>query len=716
MRDICRTLLFAIAAHQIVQKSLAEDPWSFVVIADPHIAETFASKNETHPWYQNSFARHLASVKFIKEFYGGELALIPGDTNGGKWSSPSFARDQLGNASLSPQEAVLIASRGCYGTLRKIFKEGGYDKLLVAVGDHELGGNGWMPGSPKNSALDAFREGFQLELNRDEDRNFLYDEPIGNALSRPLGTPFENTSYALQYKNVLFVTVDCFHDKGYVFFDLAHGLGGEGSVSATVEGEHLDWFEGVLKEARKNDSIKHIIVQAHIPILQPVRKVQSSGQFFDFGGDSQFWKIMEAYDVDIYLAGEVHATTVSRQPTSSLLQVVSRGNQFNNFLGFKVTDDTIEIQAYNEVGNEAQSSMNTYTQFGSLLLDKSGYETKIAGSGILEPLSIKKPLIRFSFENIVPITTRQVIGLGDKNNLILSKKKIRGVISEDAMLNDGTLGQQYDAQVANIEMVPGRRGKWAGKFTEHSRFSIFARGPHGAGNLVSYNIWIKTMEQDSEMVIVHYGHVWGDLLRDKSMKDFHTLTLDHGNPTLYISHDSKLIPVKALKLNDNQWHHISVSMSEKSCLLSQVVMYIDGEKVQTFVPQNDKHIFHITSGSMSLAGFGYSTNFEKLFPQMKPFVGSLDDFIMFGKALSYELKWMTAPSYNVQYGRDCKSNNSLSRSITTSHKKCKKQCNHSPSCKGYRFSTAEGQKNCTLYDILPSFGPSKQNTRCAIRQ
>jgi hypothetical protein len=442
-------LLLIIATH-VIQTSMAQDPWSFVVIADPHIAETFASKNETHPWYQSSFAKHLANVKRIKKFYGGELVLIPGDTNGGKWFTPSFARDKLGNASLTPEEAVSIASHGCYGTLRKIFVEGGYDQILVAVGDHELGGNGWMPGSSKKSALNAFREGFQLELNSDGDGNFLYSKPIGNMPSRPFGTSHENTSFALQHKNVLFVTIDCFHDKGRVFQNRAKGIGGEGSVTVTVEGKHLEWFENVLKEARNDDSIKHIVVQAHVPILQPVRKVDSSGQFFDFGENSKFWKVMETYNVDIYLAGEVHATTVSKRTNSNLLQVVSRGNRFNNFLGFTVTDDSIEIKAFNEVGSNPQNVNNTYTQFGELLLDKSNEETKIEATGVLELLSIDRALIRFDFERIFPFNSRQVIGLCDKHKLYLSEKKIRGVLSNQSMHNKGSLGREYLSKFTTV--------------------------------------------------------------------------------------------------------------------------------------------------------------------------------------------------------------------------------------------------------------------------
>lgn len=199
----------------------------------------------------------------------------------------------------------------------------------------DLLGNGWSLNNAKYDAIDAYRQGFQSAFNRDDNDNFVYNIPIGNASSRPIGTPYENTSFAHQYKNVLFITVDCFHNYGHDYFDTKMGVGGEGAVSVTVQGEQLLWFEKVLREARKNDSIKHIIVQAHVPILQPVRRVSSSGQFWDLGEDSEFWQIMSAYDVDFFLCGEVHAISASKSESSNTVQIASRGNMFNAFLKFE---------------------------------------------------------------------------------------------------------------------------------------------------------------------------------------------------------------------------------------------------------------------------------------------------------------------------------------------------------------------------------------------
>jgi len=281
--SILRVLCFASRLYTCY----AEEPWSFIVLADPHNAETFASKDENHEWYKNAFSQNVQGLKHIKETYGGDLVLIPGDTNSGKWYLPSFA-EKLGDPSLTPIEAVLRASKGCYGSLRKVFAAASYVQTpMVAIGDHELGGNGWEETSTKTAVLEYYRDGFQKELNRNESGDFMYSEPIGNADSRPIGTIHENTSYARKYKNVLFVTIDCFHSKGYNFEDREAGLGGEGSVTVSVEGKHLTWFEEVLKESQNDEMIKHIIVQAHVPILQPLRKVDSSGQFFDHGSESK---------------------------------------------------------------------------------------------------------------------------------------------------------------------------------------------------------------------------------------------------------------------------------------------------------------------------------------------------------------------------------------------------------------------------------------------
>ncbi len=263
----------------------------------------------------------------------------------------------------------------------------------------------------------------------------------------PINTNFEHTSYAYTHKNSLFITVDAFHKRSDDYFDRALNSGGEGAVSCTVTGDHLLWFERLLIEANKDKSIKHIFVQAHIPILQPVRKINCSGQFMDQGTESAFWKLMVKHNVDVYFAGEVHATTASKDPDSNLIQVVSRANRFNNFLNVNVEDNGFSIKAYNEVGTEWRWNAN-YTQYGLLTVDKSdSSNTVITSSGILKIIDPALPLIRMRLEkyHVFPLHDRIIVGMKYneyKQMLGGYTKAIRGVNSTEGMMNVGVFGRK----------------------------------------------------------------------------------------------------------------------------------------------------------------------------------------------------------------------------------------------------------------------------------
>jgi len=430
-------------------------------------------------------------------------------------------------------------------------------------------------------------------------------------------------------------------------------LGGEGVITCTVVHKHLRWFISVLKEAKKDNTIKHIIVQAHLPIIQPVRKVSCSGQFMDYGEESAFWKAMVKYDVDMYLAGEVHTNTATKDPDSNLLQIVTRGNSVNNFLKIDVTDYTLNLTSYNEIGPKRKYN-NNYVAYGNLMLNKSeiinrsikkstGKESTgpgtmipscdhICSSGVLELLDRKSALVYLSFKQIVPLETRQVVGMHHDNvkKFLVGKRiTMRGTQCTKSLPNQGSFGQPYDAQVADIELVNNGIESY-GVFTNNTRLGIYGMGPHGAGSQVSYGIRIRTSRR-SNMILVHYGHSFGF---QRFAKDIFTLTLEKGTPKLYINDKSVLTPTKSQKLNDGSWHDVAVSMPSKSCNLSEVVMYVDGDIIETSIPQHDDHIFFMTSGQMSIGGFGYSHNsFESLFPHLKPFTGKISSFYMWGMSL-----------------------------------------------------------------------------------
>lgn len=235
--------------------------------------------------------------------------LLPGDSNHGRWYERKYVDIHFPGQTI--ESVVYKASMNCYKLLRKLFYEAGYKIALMAVGDHELGDNGWFANTTHTRVIEHFRQGFRYGFNADDNEEFLYKDDIvadGMAVpSTPLSTNHEFLSFAFQHKNALFVTIDLYEQvsttKNYV--NKTEGTGGEGVVTGTMRNEHLDWFEKILKVAKRSSSIKHIIVQAHIPVKEPVRKVKSSAMSIDHGVKSEFWKLMVQYGVDLYLSGEV---------------------------------------------------------------------------------------------------------------------------------------------------------------------------------------------------------------------------------------------------------------------------------------------------------------------------------------------------------------------------------------------------------------------------
>ena len=180
----------------------------------------------------------------------------------------------------------------------------------------------------------------------------------------------------------------------------------------------------------------------------------------DYGEKSAFWKTMVKYDVDIYLAGEVHTNTVTKDPGSNLLQIVSRGNQFSNFLKVEATNSTLKVIAYNEIGVKRMNNKN-YEVHGSLTVDKSECDrtissgddvtsslgcTHISASGVLSMLDRTSALLHFNFDKILPLGDRQVIGLQHDDHfdtLITKSITIRGIESKEALPNLGSFGRTY---------------------------------------------------------------------------------------------------------------------------------------------------------------------------------------------------------------------------------------------------------------------------------
>ena len=200
------------------------------------------------------------------------------------------------------------------------------------------GDNPWRPRSLKSRLQPNFRETFARNLNYNQRGQFRFQKSILGVSSSPTGTDFEDSSYALIHKNVLIITIDVFYQESPW-----NAINMKDTVTGQVNGAHLQWFNQVLLAGRNHPDVKHTFVQGHFPVLYPVRKTKSSGMYMQYQEESDYWKAMRQNKVDIYFSGETHLNTVTKDPESDLIQIVSRGNHFTNFLSVDIFDDVIEV-------------------------------------------------------------------------------------------------------------------------------------------------------------------------------------------------------------------------------------------------------------------------------------------------------------------------------------------------------------------------------------
>ncbi len=62
----------------------------------------------------------------------------------GEWFREDYIKSfstkyNLDEASQNPNNIIALAGKNCYSMIRKVFSAAGYEKILVSIGDHELG-------------------------------------------------------------------------------------------------------------------------------------------------------------------------------------------------------------------------------------------------------------------------------------------------------------------------------------------------------------------------------------------------------------------------------------------------------------------------------------------------------------------------------------------------------------------------------------------------
>mmetsp|Transcript_3775 Transcript_3775/g.4949 ORF Transcript_3775/g.4949 Transcript_3775/m.4949 type:complete len:149 (-) Transcript_3775:695-1141(-) len=141
-----------------------------------------------------------------------------------------------------------------------------------------------------------------------------------------------------------------------------------------------------------------------------------------------------------------------------------------------------------------------------------------------------------------------------KDHLVGDKKNIRGKVSREGMINHGSFGQQYDAQIASLKFKPGIEGENSGMFTKKSRVAIASYGPFATGEPMSMSLFFRTTQEENEMILVEYGRTHSAI---GFKKDHFLLTLKQGNPILYMSPEKYLKPIDENQgLTNGIWNNI----------------------------------------------------------------------------------------------------------------------------------------------------------------
>ncbi|MEJ6621776.1 MAG: metallophosphoesterase [Opitutae bacterium] len=291
---LCFAVLSLLAASSLVSKPdpSDSDPWTFVSIPD------FLNFDIEYPQegWEDALGFILESMK--KE--DPAFSLVAGDLVMGHWGTKKEEIDQW-------------AQKYYPGWVQR-FKD--HDlKVYTALGDHEIRDNPWR-GRAANAVpfyKDAFRRHLKMPLNGPDH--------------------MKGTAFYWLHNNTLFVSVDVFEK----------GESKQGEIAAGVTGKQLEWFESVVRKYRPK--VDHIVVMGHTPILRPVRTFSSSGMLMEKGRDSEFWKTMVKYDVDLYLCGEVHAVTCIQKDG---IQQVAHGGLIGrttkpNYMVVTVYGDRLEL-------------------------------------------------------------------------------------------------------------------------------------------------------------------------------------------------------------------------------------------------------------------------------------------------------------------------------------------------------------------------------------
>ncbi len=351
-KPVLNAILWTAKAEVPQEGVKSVQPWRFVSIPD------FLNVDLEYP--QAGWEDTLDYVLKAVKAENPEFVLVAGDLVMGRWPDKDSIKEYAEK----------------YYTAWKQRMDAHGLKYYTAIGDHEIGDNPWP--EEKAELVSYFKRQFQRHLKM------------------PLNGPYRmrGTAFWLLHENTLFVAVDVFEK----------GEGPQGGIVPKVTGEQLEWFNTIIAQ---NNGVEHIVVMGHTPVLGPVAKESSSGLMLEGGADSPFWQAMKDNGVDMYLCGEVHAITCTRE--DGVMQIAHGGlfgyNEKVNYLVGTVHDDRIELELkelsivnsgeklwqsgnnrpFEKVTIMDEAKRKGFVTVGECVLDKKGKKTAVKdASGFFE--------------------------------------------------------------------------------------------------------------------------------------------------------------------------------------------------------------------------------------------------------------------------------------------------------------------------------------------
>ncbi|HEY0949435.1 metallophosphoesterase family protein [Nocardioides sp.] len=310
----------------------ADDPLYTFVAAPDFLNQDVADVRGRAGWHEgdpNSWTPQLQSSidTFLDEVAAQQpqSVLVTGDLVEGHWFDDVAETGIFGPADSARDRAAMLKRAANF--YQRVNLQRFTDRGLVlhaAVGDHDIGDNPWRKAFKRRN-VPVLKHVFGKHYTRTPQGEERY-------ANHPEGSEWDETAYAVKLSpDVLLVTLDVFHL-------------GQDNVYAEVVGAQLRWLRDTLAKAQAEQT-KWIIVQGHTPIATPVRTRSSSGMSVAQGTSSRLWKVMARYRVDLYLAGEVHNTTMRQ--ADGITQISTGGLLYAGqatYLTAEVYADRIEFE------------------------------------------------------------------------------------------------------------------------------------------------------------------------------------------------------------------------------------------------------------------------------------------------------------------------------------------------------------------------------------